>query len=156
MIGQRLLLNRRSRLDKKHLSSRDRVVRARFSTTNSTHQCDQAAKQLSTLSYLTLHNQITDIKPLSSLTNLAYLFLTNNQIADQRCQLSFFSLVHALVHVTGSSGQRLLLLAATVYSANKRLSRAVNLPMYLPHNNRPVPNHKNLTNHSKNLTEVKH
>jgi internalin A len=48
-----------------------------------TTDCHQAGKLLSTRSELYLNNnQITDLKPLSSLTNLAFLNLGNNQIAD--------------------------------------------------------------------------
>ena len=48
-----------------------------------TQECDRADKQLSTLPFLSLNsNRITDLKPLSSLTNLTILGLGNNKIAD--------------------------------------------------------------------------
>ena len=48
-----------------------------------TTECDAADQKLSTLTTLSLtDNQISDIKPLESLTNLASLSLDNNQISD--------------------------------------------------------------------------
>jgi internalin A len=45
--------------------------------------CNQASKFLSTRTELSLdRNQITDLNPLSTLTNLTILSLDNNQIAD--------------------------------------------------------------------------
>jgi internalin A len=50
-----------------------------------TTDCNQASKLLSALTTLTLFgNQISDLRPLSSLTNLTGLSLDNNQIADLR------------------------------------------------------------------------
>jgi internalin A len=50
-----------------------------------TTDCNQASKLLSPLTTLTLFgNQISDLRPLSSLTNLAGLSLTKNQISDLR------------------------------------------------------------------------
>ena len=48
-----------------------------------TTECDAADRELSSLTGLYLdNNQISDIKPLESLTNLTWLFLDNNQISD--------------------------------------------------------------------------
>ncbi|HEY9301284.1 MAG TPA: leucine-rich repeat domain-containing protein, partial [Phormidium sp.] len=48
-----------------------------------TTECDAANQRLSSADVLFLwDNQISDIKPLESLTNLSYLFLDNNQISD--------------------------------------------------------------------------
>ncbi|MEZ2277592.1 MAG: leucine-rich repeat domain-containing protein [Microcoleus sp.] len=48
-----------------------------------TTECDAANQKLSSLTELALNNnQISDIKPLASLTNLTQLFLGNNQISD--------------------------------------------------------------------------
>ena len=48
-----------------------------------TTECDAANQKLSTLTELDLYdNQISDIKPLESLTNLTLLYLGNNQISD--------------------------------------------------------------------------
>ena len=48
-----------------------------------TQDCDQADRYLSTHTILVLsNNQITDLKPLSSLTRLTYLYLSDNQITD--------------------------------------------------------------------------
>jgi len=48
-----------------------------------TQDCHQAEKLLSTRTELFLSNkQITDLRPLSGLTNLTFLFLDNNQITD--------------------------------------------------------------------------
>ncbi len=48
-----------------------------------TQDCNQADNELSTLPILDLtNNQIADLKPLSSLTNLTQLVLSDNQIAD--------------------------------------------------------------------------
>ena len=48
-----------------------------------TTDCNQADKFLSALTILILdNNQITDLKPLSTLTNLTTLTLDNNQITD--------------------------------------------------------------------------
>ena len=48
-----------------------------------TTECDAADRKLSSLTELNLSfNQISDIKPLESLTNLTELFLDNNQISD--------------------------------------------------------------------------
>jgi internalin A len=49
-----------------------------------TTECDEANQILSSFTELSLYNnnQISDIKPLQSLTNLTYLSLINNQISD--------------------------------------------------------------------------
>src|SRR4028118_827881 len=48
-----------------------------------TTECDAANRKLSSLTELDLdNNQISDIKPLESLTNLTQLFLGNNKISD--------------------------------------------------------------------------
>jgi internalin A len=48
-----------------------------------TTECDAADRKLSSLTGLLLYNnQISDIKPLESLTNLTLLYLDNNQISD--------------------------------------------------------------------------
>src|SRR4028119_1947868 len=48
-----------------------------------TTECDAANLKLSSLTELFLdNNQISDIKPLESLTNMTVLFLDNNQISD--------------------------------------------------------------------------
>src|ERR687886_385524 len=49
-----------------------------------TTECDEANQILSSFTELSLYNnnQISDIKPLQSLTNLTYLSLINNQIND--------------------------------------------------------------------------
>ena len=48
-----------------------------------TTECDAAARELSSLTTLDLdNNQISDIKPLESLTNLIVLSLENNKISD--------------------------------------------------------------------------
>ncbi len=48
-----------------------------------TTECDVANQRLSSANALFLwDNQISDIKPLESLTNLRYLFLDNNKISD--------------------------------------------------------------------------
>jgi len=48
-----------------------------------TTDCHQAEKLLSTRTQLSLNNnQITDLKPLSTLTHLSVLFLNDNQITD--------------------------------------------------------------------------
>ena len=48
-----------------------------------TTECDAADRTLSSLTGLKLNfNEISDIKPLASLTNLTKLSLTNNQISD--------------------------------------------------------------------------
>ena len=48
-----------------------------------TTECDEADRTLSSLTELQLYNnQISDIKPLASLTNLTWLSLYNNQISD--------------------------------------------------------------------------
>src|ERR671933_666188 len=49
-----------------------------------TTECDEANQILSSFTELSLYNnnQISDIKPLQSLTNLTYLTLINNQISD--------------------------------------------------------------------------
>ena len=48
-----------------------------------TTECDEADRQLSSLTELLLvNNQISDIKPLASLTHLTKLWLINNQIGD--------------------------------------------------------------------------
>ena len=48
-----------------------------------TTECDAANQKLSSLTELNLDdNQISDIKPLESLTNLIVLVLDNNQISD--------------------------------------------------------------------------
>ena len=48
-----------------------------------TTECDEADRQLSSLTELLLvNNQISDIKPLASLTNLTSLTLISNQISD--------------------------------------------------------------------------
>ncbi|WP_445171617.1 leucine-rich repeat domain-containing protein [Microcoleus sp.] len=48
-----------------------------------TTECEAANLKLSSLTQLLLdNNQISDIKPLESLTNLTLLFLDNNQISD--------------------------------------------------------------------------
>src|SRR4028119_2234453 len=48
-----------------------------------TTECDAANQKLSSLTELDLNNnQISDIKPLESLTNLTYINLENNQISD--------------------------------------------------------------------------
>ena len=52
-----------------------------------TQDCNQANKFLSTRTPFTLiltNKQITDLRPLSSLTNLTDLYLYNNQITDLR------------------------------------------------------------------------
>jgi len=48
-----------------------------------TTECDAANQKLSSLTELDLdNNQISDIKPLESLTNLTWLYLDKNQISD--------------------------------------------------------------------------
>ncbi|HEY9300489.1 MAG TPA: leucine-rich repeat domain-containing protein, partial [Phormidium sp.] len=48
-----------------------------------TTECDAADRTLSSLTALKLNfNEISDIKPLASLTNLTVLLLTNNEISD--------------------------------------------------------------------------
>src|SRR4028119_898604 len=49
-----------------------------------TTECDEANQILSSFTELGLYNnnQISDIQPLQSLTNLTYLSLINNQISD--------------------------------------------------------------------------
>ena len=48
-----------------------------------TTECDAADRELSSLMKLSLYNdQISDIKPLASLTNLIWLFLDSNKISD--------------------------------------------------------------------------
>jgi internalin A len=58
------------------------TINALLQVANTT-DCNQASKLLSALTELSLDsNQITDIRPLSTLTNLTELSLHNNQIAD--------------------------------------------------------------------------
>ena len=48
-----------------------------------TTECDAANQTLSSLTEINLSgNEISDIKPLASLTNLIRLFLSNNRISD--------------------------------------------------------------------------
>ena len=50
-----------------------------------TNQCDRASKQLSTLTELSLSfNEISDLKPLSNLTNLTALDLWDNQMLTNK------------------------------------------------------------------------
>ena len=58
-----------------------------------TQDCKQADNKLSTLTTLNLiSNQIADLKPLSSLTNIDSLYLSNNQIADLKPLSSLINL----------------------------------------------------------------
>ncbi|MBW3587305.1 MAG: leucine-rich repeat domain-containing protein [Cyanobacteria bacterium 0813] len=53
-----------------------------------TTECDVAARKLSSLTRLNLfENQISDIKPLESLTKLTELVLSGNPIAPKTCPL---------------------------------------------------------------------
>ena len=60
-----------------------------------TTECDVANQRLSSADVLFLwDNQISDLKPLESLTNLTYLFLDNNQISDIKPLESLTNLTH--------------------------------------------------------------
>src|SRR4028118_505553 len=59
-----------------------------------TTECDAANRKLSSLTELDLdNNQISDIKPLESLTNLTQLYLGNNKISDIKPLESLTNLV---------------------------------------------------------------
>jgi len=59
-----------------------------------TTECDAAARELSSLTTLDLdNNQISDIKPLESLTNLIVLSLENNKISDIKPLASLTNLI---------------------------------------------------------------
>jgi internalin A len=63
-----------------------------------TQDCHRASKLLSTRTELSLNNnQITDLKPLSSLTKLTYLVLDNNQIADLKPLSSLTKLTYLVL-----------------------------------------------------------
>jgi internalin A len=60
-----------------------------------TTECDAANQKLLSLTGLGfINDQISDIKPLESLTNLSYLDLTNNQISDIKPLQSLTSLTY--------------------------------------------------------------
>ncbi|HAZ48390.1 MAG TPA: hypothetical protein DDW76_32015, partial [Cyanobacteria bacterium UBA11369] len=65
-----------------------------------TSDCNEADRILSNLTYLNLqNNQIADISPLLTLTNLTHLDLNNNQIADISPLSALTNLTHLiLVH----------------------------------------------------------
>ncbi len=59
-----------------------------------TTECDAAARELSSLTTLDLdNNQISDIKPLESLTNLIAISLVNNKISDIKPLASLTNLI---------------------------------------------------------------
>jgi internalin A len=59
-----------------------------------TTECDAAGRELSSLTTLDLdNNQISDIKPLESLTNLIVLSLENNKISDIKPLASLTNLI---------------------------------------------------------------
>jgi internalin A len=65
-----------------------------------TTECDAANLKLSSLTELDLdNNQISDIKPLESLTNLTQLDLDNNQISDIKP-------LESLTNLVGSSSKQ--------------------------------------------------
>ena len=60
-----------------------------------TTECDAANQKLSSLTEISLrNNQISDIKPLASLTNLTILDLTDNQISDIKPLVSLTNLTN--------------------------------------------------------------
>src|SRR5919199_1430007 len=65
-----------------------------------TTECDEANQILSSFTELSLYNnnQISDIKPLQSLTNLTELYLINNQISDN--QISDIKPLESLTNLT--------------------------------------------------------
>ena len=81
-------------LDRNNLSVQTRHTVDALLQVAQTTDCHQASKLLSTRTALSLnYNQITDLKPLSTLTNLTELFLINNQITDLRPLSSLTNLI---------------------------------------------------------------